>query len=59
MVESQSDLGKQFVIFKNLIAAGQGPQIMAHLNQELNKASATKELDSIRGQYRMFVSFIV
>lgn len=61
MVESQSVIGRQFVMLKNLITAGQGPPILAHLTQELAKASPTNEIESIRGHFKMFVSskFIV
>jgi hypothetical protein len=59
MIETQTALGKQYAAFKALVQAGAEPPILAHLNAELAKAGPGNELDSIRGHYRMFVSYSI
>jgi hypothetical protein len=57
MIETNTALGKLYAAFKALVEAGAELPIIAHLNAELAKAGPDNELESIRGHYRMFVSY--
>lgn len=58
MVETQTELGKKYAALKQQVATGGGPQLIALITAELARVGPNNEIESIRGQYRMFVSLI-